>query len=75
MQDDDHSTKTTAPKTQDEWRHIWDAAEKAHKSWIIVGPFHAAVANWKAWVIIMAVAVYVNKPEIIAVLDTLIGVP
>lgn len=71
--DHDPSKKTDPPETDAEWEYIWDAVAKARASWIIVGPVHAIVTNWKALLIAAAVVVWINKPEIIQALTVLAG--
>lgn len=62
------------PPEESEWHAIWSALEKADKSWIITGPIYAVVSNWKALLVIFAVITWVNSPEILAALKTLMGV-
>ena len=74
-QDEDNiAANHAAPKTPDEWRTIRAGVDKAHKAWTIVGPIHAVVANWKALAIVVAVIIYINRPDIIAALRVLAGV-
>ena len=74
-QDEDNiAANHAAPKTPDEWRAIRAGVDKAHKAWVIVGPVHAVVVNWKALMIVLALVIYINRPEIIAALRALAGV-
>lgn len=64
---DKYNGRKTPPE-EDDWLHIWDGIDKAHKSWIITGPLHAVVSNWKALLVIFAILMTLNGPEIIDVL-------
>lgn len=70
---DKHDPYRRDPPKEDEWHHIWQAIDKAHKGWVVTGPIYAAVTNWKAWLAITAFIVWMNRPEIIAALSVLIG--
>lgn len=61
----DYGRRKTPPETEDEHAYMWEAADKAHKSWKITGPFHAAVTNWKGWVTIVAIFGVVNSNKIL----------
>lgn len=61
------------PPEESEWHAIWSALEKAEKGWIITGPVYAIVSNWKALLVIAAVIVWINSPEIVSALRVLIG--
>lgn len=70
--DEDAISKASdPPATPDEWRVIRDGVDKAHKGWIIIGPFYAVVTNWKAILIVLGVILYINQPDIIAALRVL----
>jgi hypothetical protein len=71
--EDEIAAKDAAPETPDEWRTIRSGVDKSHKAWVIVGPIHAVVMNWKALAIVVAVVLYLNRPDIIASLRTLAG--
>lgn len=58
-----------APTTPEEWRVIRSGSDKAHKSWVIVGPIYAVVVNWKALAIVASIVVYLNRPDIIAAIQ------
>lgn len=74
-ENEDHiAANHSAPKTPEEWRTIRQGVDKAHKAWVVVGPFHAVVSNWKALAIAVAFVVWVSRPEIIAALRALAGV-
>lgn len=61
------------PPNEDEWPRIWKAIERSEMSWIIIGPLHAVVSNWKALVVIAGIIVWINSPEIVAALAVLFG--
>lgn len=61
------------PPEDDEWSRIWRAVERSEMSWLIVGPIHAVVSNWKALLAIAGVIVWINSPEIVAALATILG--
>ena len=63
------------PPEDHEWPGIWEALEKAEKGWIITGPVHAVVTNWKALAVVAGVVAWVNRPGIMEALSTLVGVP
>ena len=63
---DDLDTRRKDPPTEKEWPGIWEAIDRAEKMWPIVGPIHAAVTNWRAWVAIAALVAYIRGEEIIA---------
>ena len=73
MDEDNIAANHEPPTTPSEWRVIRDGVDKAHKSWVITGPIHAVVTNWKALALVMAVVVYLNRPDIIAALSVLAG--
>ena len=56
----------------DEWAWIWDANDKAHKTWLIVGPIHAAVTNWRALIVIGGVLAWIKGPDILMLIRSLI---
>lgn len=57
----------------DEWSYLWQGAQRGHQSWKVVGPIHAVVTNWKAIAAVVAFVAWLNKPEIVAALDVLLG--
>ena len=63
------------PKTGEEWRVIRDGVDKSHKAWMIVGPFHAVVTNWKALAIVVFIIAWANNPKILAAIALITGVP
>lgn len=76
MDDDDHATRSTPPKTPEEWRVTWllqnrmtKAEATIEKLWFIVGPIHAAVYNWRAWLVIGGLLLALNSPKIVAALS------
>lgn len=69
----DKSTRNTPPKTPEDWAYLWQGAERGHDAWPVTGPMVAAVRSWKAWVFAAAFVVWINRPDILAALETLIG--
>lgn len=65
--------RKTPAKSHEDWSYIWNGAEKAHKAWLIVGPLHAVLANWKAIIFVLLLILYINKPEILRAIETLLG--
>lgn len=61
------------PPDDDEWPGVWAALEKAEKGWLITGPVHAVVSNWKAIAVVLAVIAWFSKPEIIAAFRIIVG--
>lgn len=61
------------PPEDHEWPGIWEALDRANKSWKVTSPIYAAVTNWKAFVLIVGIVTWINRPEIVAALRTLIG--
>lgn len=72
---DDKSTRRTPPENDDDWLHIWRTVDRSSKMWIVVGPIHAVVSNWKALLVIAGVILAINSPRIIAVIEALAGTP
>ncbi len=74
MSDDENpADRKTPAKTQEDWSYLWNGAEKSEKMWVIVGPLHAVFANWKAIVFVLLLVLYINKPEILKAIETLLG--
>ena len=69
----DKKSRRNTPPEEDEWPDVWDAIDKANMSWIITGPIHAVVSNWKALVVIAGVIVWLNNDRIIEAIATIIG--
>lgn len=65
--------RKTPPEEEEDWAFIWRASHRAHEGWIVVGPIVAAVRNWKAWVFAAAAFVYLNRPDILAALQSIVG--
>ena len=63
------------PPEEHEWQRIWKAVERSEMSWLVVGPIHAVVSNWKALLVIAGAIVWINSPEIVAALATILGNP
>ncbi len=64
MGDDDDAVRNTAPKGPEDWQRVWRAVVKAEAAWIVVSPFVAVARNWKAWLIIGGVVLFVTSPEL-----------
>lgn len=73
MNDDDVTARKTPPVDEKEWAYLWRGAHRANISWPIVGPIYAFVVNWKAWAIGLAFLLWINRPEVLAALTTLMG--
>ena len=71
--DENAADRKTPAKTPGDWDYLWNGAEKAHKAWLIVGPLHAVLANWKAIIFVLLLILYINKPEILTAIETLLG--
>ena len=69
--DDDISTRKNAPD-QKEWPTVWRAVDRANKSWLITGPIHAVVTNWKALGVIGVLVLWLNSPKVIAAVAALL---
>ena len=65
--------RTAPPKNNDEWAHIFEGVDKAHKGWLVTGPIHAVVSNWKALVVILGIFTWFNIPKLSAVLAIITG--
>ncbi len=74
MSENKHSGRKTPPENDGDWLHIWSGIEKAHDAWLIAGPLVALVKNWKAWAVGAAIYAYMRSPDIVAAIDTLMGV-
>ena len=73
MGGDDKRFQRSTPPTKDEWADIWDAVEKANKAWLIIGPIHAVVTNWRALLIVAVVVLWLNNPKILEALRVVTG--
>ena len=73
MSDDDLKTGRSTPPKDDEWRGIWSALEKADRGWIVTGPIHAVITNWKSLAVMGAIVAYVRGPDIIAAVALAMG--
>jgi len=65
--------KKTPPETDEDWASIWLGVQRATEGWIVVGPIVAAVRNWKAWVAAGAFFVVMNRPDTLALLQSVLG--
>lgn len=66
--EDDLTTRRSAAETPEDWAHVWGAADKAHKAWVVVGPIWAVVSNWKAIAGLVAFVLWVNYEGVLRVL-------
>lgn len=71
MSKDPLETGRKTPPDDHEWHGIWEALDKANKSWLITAPFHAVVTNWKAILIVGVLIVYINSEELITFLKSM----
>ena len=69
----DPTERKTPPESADEWAFLWRGAERANDGWVIVGPVVAVVRNWKAWAIALAFFLWINQPDILGALKTIMG--
>lgn len=69
----DPTERKTPPENPDEWAFLWRGAERGNEGWIIVGPVVAIVRNWKAWALALAFFLWINRPDILAALQTIMG--
>lgn len=65
--------RRTTPPTKEEWPLVWDAVEKARKTWLISGPIYAVVTNWRALLIVAVVVLWINNPKLLAFLESITG--
>lgn len=70
---DDLETGRQTPPEPHEWGGIWKSLENANKSWVIAGPFYAAVKNWKAWITIGGIVLFIKGDEIVVALLAWLG--
>jgi hypothetical protein len=68
----DPSDRKNPPKPE-EWEHIWAGVKKAHDGWVIVGPLVAIIKNWKAWAIGAGFFIWINRPDVIALVGSIFG--
>ena len=47
--------------------------ERMDRAWRVLAPVDAVLGNWKAWLAAVAFVVWLNRPDILAALSTLIG--
>jgi len=71
--EDNIAANDEAPRNAEEWRVIRAGVDKAHKSWVVVGPIHAVVTNWRALIVILVGAAWLNRPGIQEALQALVG--
>jgi len=48
--------------------------QRMDDAWPIIGPIVAVVRNWKAWAIALAFFLWINQPDILGALKTIMGV-
>lgn len=73
LDDDDKITRRDPPETPEDWGFLWHGANNGHKAWKTVEPVAMLAKNWKFIVGCVVVAAWLNKPEIIAAIQTLAG--
>ena len=64
--DDDLTRRRTPADSEDDWMHLWSAADKAHKAWTVVGPIWAVISNWKTLVTVLVALVWLEGERVIA---------
>ena len=69
----DPTERKTPPEDPEEWAFLWRGAERANDGWIILGPLVALTRNWKAWAAGGLFFLWINKPDVIEALQTLLG--
>jgi hypothetical protein len=47
--------------------------ERMDRAWRFLAPMDAAISSWKAWLFAVAFVVWLNRPDILAALQTLVG--
>lgn len=66
-------TGRKTPPDDDEWGDIWPAIKFASEAQPVLGPIVAIGKNWRAALAIIAFVIWINSPEVVAALKTLIG--
>ena len=61
------------PDTPESWQRLHRAAWRADQTWLISRPIVAVVSNWKALAAIVVILAWINRPEIIAAIKTIVG--
>ena len=73
---DDHKIppddRTRAPHEK-EWPSVWEALERANKTWVITAPIVAIVSNWRAIAVVAAITLALNGQQILAILEAYLG--
>jgi len=65
--------RNTPPENEEDWATIWRGIHRANEGWAIVGPVSDAVRNWKAWAVASGLVVYLNRLDIVAILQAVVG--
>lgn len=66
--------RQTPPETDEEWQRIWQAVDYAEKSFAVSGPVYAVVSNWKPWAIGIGLFMWLQRTEVLAALEVILGV-
>jgi len=74
IDDDEIAASGAAPVTEKEWRSIRSAADKSHKMWVVVGPVHAVVVNYRAAVMVVAAVAAASSPAVKEFILAFLGV-
>ena len=61
------------PLTPEELQRVRLALDRTEAAQPILGPAVAAVTSWRAWLFAVAFVVWINRPDILAALQTLVG--
>jgi hypothetical protein len=61
------------PPEGDDWAAVYRALDRANMAWLIVGPIHAVVTNWKPLCIACGVALWLKSDQIIITIRDLLG--
>lgn len=70
MSKDDRDLGTYPKDPPDEWERVHRAVDRSERSWPITGPIVAAVGNWKAWGVMLAIFAFFRGPEVVGLIKT-----
>jgi hypothetical protein len=59
--------------TAEERQQVRLTIERMDRAWRVLAPVDAALSSWKAWLAAVAFVVWLNRPDIVSALSTLIG--
>ena len=62
------------PLEETELQKVRLTIQRTEAAWPILGPIVAVVRNWKAWVIALAFFLWINQPDILGALKTIMGI-